>query len=252
MLPKTAVAVLILLPFIHEIFGQEICFTTDQSNQRTSCVFPFILNDEIYYGCTTDSDPDSNLWCSTKTDPQTHKHVSGQGHWGYCKSSECPADIQFHEKNQLALEIQPVLTEILNKTTSNCPCVKVDDCQLNKKPLEAAFKLAGHPLGMKINQLFCDSSQRKMFCCDNSQNIPAEDLGTWQPDGKKEECGLKTKYSNIVGGESALPGEFPYMALLGYKSGSRKLLYLCGGSVINKWYILTAAHCVSGRSGTPV
>ena len=63
--------------------------------------------------------------------------------------------------------------------------------------------------------------------------------GKWKPDFSKGECGLRIGLANIVGGKVAKVGEFPYMALLandGY--------YTCGGSVINKWYVLTAAHCM--------
>lgn len=89
MLPKT----IVVLSLIHLIHGQESCLTTDQNNEKKSCVFPFILSDKTYYGCTTDSDPDGNLWCSTKTNPVTNEHVSGQGHWGYCDTSpECLND----------------------------------------------------------------------------------------------------------------------------------------------------------------
>ena len=43
-------------------------------------------------------------------------------------------------------------------------------------------------------------------------------------------------------------GEIPYMALLGYDTFNNKTAYYtCGGSVINKWYILTAAHCVFNK-----
>ena len=50
----------------------------------------------------------------------------------------------------------------------------------------------------------------------------------------------------IVGGEDAIHGEFPYMALLAYVFGKQKF-YMCGGSVINTKYVLTAAHCHSER-----
>ena len=71
-----------------------------------------------------------------------------------------------------------------------------------------------------------------------------QELGTWKPRAEKGECGTKATATHIRGGAVAKYGEFPYMVLLGYGQNSSELRYQCGGSVINKWYILTAAHCV--------
>ena len=55
---------------------------------------------------------------------------------------------------------------------------------------------------------------------------------------------------NVLNGEPALAGEFPHMAALGYPSKlpNRTWDFLCGGSVISEYYILTAAHCISTDS----
>ncbi|XP_073829467.1 serine protease SP24D-like [Musca autumnalis] len=44
----------------------------------------------------------------------------------------------------------------------------------------------------------------------------------------------------IVGGVDAEVGQFPHQVSLQREDGS----HTCGGSIINKWSILTAAHCV--------
>ncbi|KAL1399217.1 hypothetical protein pipiens_008380 [Culex pipiens pipiens] len=51
--------------------------------------------------------------------------------------------------------------------------------------------------------------------------------------------------SRIVGGTPAKLFEFPWMALLAYRTElSESTEYLCGGSLINKRYVLTASNCV--------
>ena len=51
----------------------------------------------------------------------------------------------------------------------------------------------------------------------------------------------------IIGGTVAKPGEIPYqVALVDLKSWR----HFCGGSILNEDYVITAAHCVKGKSPT--
>ena len=65
------------------------------------------------------------------------------------------------------------------------------------------------------------------------------DIVLYNPHVARDICGLTlTPSPRIVGGNNAFPGQWPWQVFVFYKGG-----HLCGGSIINKQWIVSAAHC---------
>lgn len=51
----------------------------------------------------------------------------------------------------------------------------------------------------------------------------------------------------IIGGQTAKPGQFPYMAALRQKHGKVFQKHRCGGGILSSRWIITCAHCTQGE-----
>ncbi|CAL1570486.1 unnamed protein product [Knipowitschia caucasica] len=61
------------------------------------------------------------------------------------------------------------------------------------------------------------------------------------------ECGQQKSVARIIGGELSKPGEWPWQVSLRYQNS-----HVCGGVLISRNFVLTAAHCFLGTEPSPV
>ena len=71
--------------------------------------------------------------------------------------------------------------------------------------------------------------------------VTTRDAPSLSPVAEPIKCGKKVLLGRIVGGEKATPGSWPWQ--VGIKSCA-KCNFSCGGTIIDKEWVITAAHCV--------
>lgn len=90
-----------------------------------------------------------------------------------------------------------------------------------------------------------NEEHRKKKTQQQQENEAVDEEKTQQQ--QKYECGRRQTLSNVLSenGESQR-GDWPWHTAV-FKSENNKLIYICGGTLINNFHVLTAAHCVSRR-----
>lgn len=128
-------------------------------------------------------------------------------------------------------------------TNTDCNCIPLFDCLTLYNPRQRitfrqANEIRRRRCGIRGNNL--------LVCCpggSGSTTPPPPPYPTTLP----LQCGQTTELDKIIGGVNASLGAHPWMVALGYNSrfsSNDQAEVRCGGALITRQHVATAAHCV--------
>lgn len=155
--------------------------------------------------------------------------------YNFTKISTNAEDIfQLLKRNHCGLDKshQPKVWCKIVKVPQNCStgiCLPKDKCHIN---IDSEWITKSNT---KENECGEDNTY---VCCPTRKNKVKNDVFPLPG-----ECGIHPDGIKIYGGQEAELDEFPWMGILQYKKGA-VLKQACGASLINREFLITAAHCV--------
>ncbi|XP_032596341.1 serine protease easter [Drosophila grimshawi] len=133
-------------------------------------------------------------------------------------------------------------------------CIHLEDCKylygiLTTSPLRNEDKLY-------LSRSQCGYYNRKVLICCPDRYRDSSPVTTARPPVNSTNTNLLPQpgqcgnllSNRIYGGVKTKIDEYPWMALIEYTKGGGNKGHHCGGSLINNRYVVTASHCVNGKS----
>ena len=204
------------------------CVTESGPASGRTCVLPFMFAGVKHEKCVPEKNDPSLTWCSTKVDV-TGTHM--KGNWGYCSCRTV---------------LEPTLDRVLGSGLTTQPSTQV----VTESAVQESYQ-AGVEDQSEYPDYGVAEPDLQLTCREASFNELkfATTDGSFLPEMNDVDfrCGVSRlsgiKATFIIGGKESKLQEFPFAVLIGGRRGAGKILFVCGGSLINRRYVLTAAHC---------
>ncbi|XP_054169324.1 clotting factor G beta subunit-like [Oppia nitens] len=110
-------------------------------------------------------------------------------------------------------------------------------CRQNKDTKEVKFLSICCPFKDETNQISLSTETTNITTTTTTST-------TTPSPNKKFDCGKRPNIAAIVGGISSQPNTWPWIVSIYERQGyDNRPRFICGGTIINEHYILSAAHC---------